>query len=58
MQDRISPRRGDTGLGVQMSPIHRWNEPDRAQLLWDLAKGMRGTKVTAPTNARMCLSSL
>lgn len=26
-QDRTSPRRRDSALGVQMSPIHRWNEP-------------------------------
>lgn len=34
-QDRISPwcRAGDTGLGVLTSPIHTWNEPEKAQPL-------------------------
>lgn len=65
-QGRISPRHGagDAVLGVQTSPIHKWNELDMAQLLpalrWrlNLAAGMSGAKATTPPKPRMRLSSL
>lgn len=53
-QDRISPScgAGDAGLGAQTSPIHKRNEPDRAQPLQvlrrhlNLAAGTSGAEAT------------